>query len=197
MRSLLLLPALLFSALVQAAPVTWELNGVAFDDGTSVSGWFIYDADSGSLQDFSISVENAPPPPCVNCSDTGIYPSFESLTYTPDIYSFEFFDHNYGGFDLTNPYDCFILGCAQILNLGFADYLTDAGGVVQLQTLGCDRPCTISYEDVVWSPTGAGVYISTRYVVSGNVSAVPIPAAVWLFGSGLGLLGWMRRKVTV
>ncbi len=25
-------------------------------------------------------------------------------------------------------------------------------------------------------------------------SVVPIPAAVWLFGSGLGLLGWMKRK---
>ena len=27
-----------------------------------------------------------------------------------------------------------------------------------------------------------------------NASPVPVPAAVWLFGSGLGLLGWMRRK---
>ena len=26
-----------------------------------------------------------------------------------------------------------------------------------------------------------------------RVSAVPVPAAVWLFASGLGLLGWMKR----
>jgi hypothetical protein len=25
-------------------------------------------------------------------------------------------------------------------------------------------------------------------------TAVPVPAAVWLFGSALGMLGWMRRK---
>ncbi len=28
----------------------------------------------------------------------------------------------------------------------------------------------------------------------GTITFVPIPAAVWLFGSGLGLLGWMKRK---
>jgi len=28
----------------------------------------------------------------------------------------------------------------------------------------------------------------------GDATIVPVPAAVWLFGSALGLLGWMRRK---
>ncbi|MBS93700.1 MAG: hypothetical protein CL799_04570 [Chromatiales bacterium] len=29
------------------------------------------------------------------------------------------------------------------------------------------------------------------------VNAVPIPAAVWLFGSALARLGWLRRKQTI
>lgn len=28
----------------------------------------------------------------------------------------------------------------------------------------------------------------------GNLTAVPIPAAIWLFGSALGFLGWMQHK---
>jgi hypothetical protein len=37
----------------------------------------------------------------------------------------------------------------------------------------------------------ADVYIDN---VSISADVVPIPAAVWLFGSGLGLLGWIRRR---
>lgn len=35
------------------------------------------------------------------------------------------------------------------------------------------------------------------YAISGNLIApIPIPAALWLFGSAIGLLGWMRRKAS-
>jgi hypothetical protein len=46
--------------------------------------------------------------------------------------------------------------------------------------------------------TSLGSIVLTGYMGGGNslfsATLVPIPAAVWLFGSALGLLGWKRRK---
>lgn len=37
---------------------------------------------------------------------------------------------------------------------------------------------------------------NTMYVLEGTTAApVPVPAAVWLFGSALGLMAWMRRRI--
>jgi len=51
-----------------------------------------------------------------------------------------------------------------------------------------------------WSElTSVGIYVTSGVPINMTIdnfsaSIVPIPAAVWLFGSGLGLLGWIRRR---
>jgi hypothetical protein len=59
------------------------------------------------------------------------------------------------------------------------DFLTGANGM----TFGLVLP--------------AGVTLDSDSTVPLDwVTNVPVPGAVWLFGSALGLLGWMRRKAT-
>jgi len=48
-----------------------------------------------------------------------------------------------------------------------------------------------------YSPGGghfSGTWTASMWFDDPIPAVIPIPAAVWLFGSGLGLLGWMKRK---
>ncbi len=56
----------------------------------------------------------------------------------------------------------------------------------------------IAFSGTAKSVSFAGVANQILFddVTFGSVIPIPIPAAVWLFGSGLGLLGWIRRRQT-
>jgi hypothetical protein len=63
--------------------------------------------------------------------------------------------------------------------------------------LGLDVACTAEHQIAASEdPTSAGFAgFVPQWELHGTVSAVPVPAAVWLFGSGLvGLIGVARRK---
>jgi len=72
--------------------------------------------------------------------------------------------------------------------------------------LAVDQPGGIDAPAGPFDPDALGNYQFAISVTDGffpiesvaiEVNVVPVPAAVWLFGSALGILGWMRRRRTV
>jgi hypothetical protein len=90
------------------------------------------------------------------------------------------------GSSFAGPGDVY-LGVTYNDNLVFElqEDMSNSGGTISV-VIGCGFTCG-SFE------TEWGLY---RNVSSGSISSVPVPAAVWLFGSGLGLLHWFRRRQT-
>jgi len=79
-------------------------------------------------------------------------------------------------------------------NGGLIDMGQGANAVMTCSgTCGDGDTYTIDYAAVV--PTGSFTGVPYSLHLEGSVSAIPVPAAVWLFGSGLlGLVGVARRR---
>ena len=155
-----------------AIPVQWTLENVTFEDGGAASGSFTYDAATNIYADVDITTT-------IGTIRNGTY--------------YEYVNFNYPYIDaddiiLVNGDSNWDLTGYQTLVLRFAEGLTNSGGNVAFALASsvegsCDSPdCNF----------GSGA----RFVTSGEVTAVPIPAAVWLLGSALAGLGWLRRKQT-
>ena len=95
-----------------------------------------------------------------------------------------------------------------VANLGSSSDLT-AGSICDGTLPGtfqpqCSTPILTTYNAMTgeftasWNAVTIGGVISTQlseWTITGYVSAVPVPAAAWLFGSGLiGLIGFARKN---
>jgi hypothetical protein len=163
-----------------AAPVTWALNDVTFDDGSTASGQFTYDAVTGNYSSINIHMDY------VNASDWDFLKDF--LTCQSGLPCEDLFLIGARAVDWIAGYSL------DQLALNFDSALTDSGGVkailpssnfIQCQTYGFY--CSLN------DPNNFYIH-DYGYVVSGTVTAVPVPAAVWLFSSSLAGLFWFRRK---
>jgi hypothetical protein len=170
------------SAVAQAAPVTIDFESLTAGDvtGPDVDGFSYFSTDGfdfevkGGLEDIggnqyaaAISSGNFhEPPAAVEFSRTD-----------------------------NNPFallDLDILQCQGTCTIWGS---INGGGSIStsdVNTLGTGDWLNLNYVEI--SGTQMTYYLDVDNIVVG--AAVPVPAAVWLFGSGLGLLGWFRRRQT-
>jgi hypothetical protein len=173
----------LLSMSASAVPVTWTLNNVAFNDGATASGSFTYDADTNTYSSISVATTAGSVLGGQGFAGllTDIGPDASRLGMAPTPST--------------------TVAGLPILLFRFDTALTNAGGTSNL-TLGTYSPffpAQGSYEAVCVQSgiCGSPIPLSNiRLVTAGSViAAVPIPAAAWLFGSALGVMGWLRRRV--
>jgi hypothetical protein len=104
-----------------------------------------------------------------------------------DIYSAQAYDvinYNYNAYEFSVDILLDASTTAAYLADGVFDVIIDFGSLV---TVECG-----------WSSVGncEDGYGNSPFASASATTTVPVPAAVWLFGSALAGLGWMRRRKT-
>ena len=162
-----------------AAVVTWQLVSVTFDDGGVATGSFDYDADTDTFSAINIDTSGGTNPDFLNTPSYGIWGG-DPFTTLPQVFS----TLQTSWPDLTDLTGAFVMG----LILGSP--LTNAGGTIPVELT------FRSGEGICSEATCDAAITKYRDITGGSVSTVPVPAAAWLFGSGLiGLIGVVRRKM--
>lgn len=158
-----------------AMPITWNLQGVTFDDGGTASGSFVYDADTATYSSIDIQTTG-------NLAFT--YTTADLLGWAPF------------GFSITTS--SFVGG--GLLELLMVSDLTNAGGLIAIGQRG---PFSTPFETTyIVNVLGGGVLPNFnsppfREITTGFVTSVPEPATLSLLGFGLFGISFMRRRKAI
>ena len=154
-----------------AVPIQWSLQGVTFNDGTTASGSFFYDAD------------------------TQIYSDVDITTSSGNLYGMRLANLGGGpfGFAAVAAGPPPVIGDA-LFFLVFNSRLTNAGGTVEFRTSNG------AYEGVCGNDGCSGVdierLVTAGQVFSGPPAALSAPGTLAVLGFGLAGLGVaMRRRI--
>ena len=179
-----------------AAPITWQLNDVTFAsnqtegvgpfDGTA-TGSFTYDAGTNTYSNVNITTTGSGYWGTDNCGDSILCGPYIRATDLYSTLSATSLQATPTSSDPTNA-----IGYYGISMLFVGSGLTDAGGTVNLYTAGGTDGEGIC-ATVGCDPTGASAVSAFRGFSGGSVSAVPLPAAAWLFISAIAGLAGAKR----
>lgn len=160
--------ALILSTAANATPIEWTLNDVVFDDGTAVTGSFVYDADTNSWLAWSISV----------------------LDGTLSAFTYENSSSQTNGANRSGMGFMFVeTGYSRYINLNFDGLMTDAGGTLWLELRDVFNG---GFNRGSWE---CGNCQPVRWIAGGSVSSVPEPGTLLLLGAGLLGIGARRRMI--
>jgi len=155
-----------------AATIDWTFNNAMWDDGGLLLGKFSYDTDLQTISAAGLGL-------ATTLGTTGLFNTYTNIGQIHPLTPIEHAFASSGDFP-PNNFSLLTLGDAEApFTVSFA-----TPGIINLATLSTKT------ELIVFGPA--------RSLVSGTligVEVVPVPPAVWLFGSGLiGLIGVARRK---
>lgn len=168
-----------------AVPITYQLQADLFGGGT-VSGTFMFDADTDLFSDISISTMGSTFP---DTEFTEVRPFLVGQTPLPSDTVLTFVTSlplmadvsAFAEFEIEAPLP--ISGSVAILP-SFALVGPNGGGLTSILMCG---------NDICTSSNGTGVPVLAGGTIS-TVSEVSLPAAAWMFLAGLGGLSAARRK---
>jgi hypothetical protein len=187
LRSIGALAAFLLATSAWGATLTWTLNNWTFDSGAIATGSFDYTAGATNpYSNVSITIEGWFP--ISGYGTVGITPfEWDTAHVTLPLSDS---DRLSVSAESTNHMNCGVGYADTCIREGhfFWDApLTDNGGVITMNLGNSGELLNQTIEGNT----------EFSYLTTGTISAVPVPAAAWLFGSALAGLGWLRRKQTI